>query len=111
MQINYKNKQISIPAIKKVSGFGIFRGLMFCRRKNCPALLFEFKKPTELKIHSLFVFFPFLALWLDDKNKIIEKRIVKPWKLSVSPGKSFNKLIEVPFSTKYSKTIASLVGS
>lgn len=103
MKIKIGSKKIEIPDVKKVSEWGKIRGLMFRRRKNCPALLFEFSKPTRLKIHSCFVFFPFIALWLDDKNKIIEKKIVMPWRISVSPKEKYSKLLEIPLDKKYEK--------
>lgn len=111
MELRNGSDVIEIPNVKKVSEFGKVRGLMFRRRENCPALLFEFQKPTEIKIHSCFVFFPFLALWLDYKNKIIEKRIVCPWKISVSPSiKKYNKLLEIPLNKFYSSEVKNLVG-
>lgn len=111
MELRNGSNKIEIPNVKKVSELGKVRGLMFRRRENCPALLFEFKKPTEMKIHSCFVFFPFLVLWLDYKNKIIEKRIVKSWKLSVSPSiKKYSKLLEIPINDFYSSQVKNLVG-
>jgi len=106
----YKKKKIRIFA-RKVKGFDFFRGLMFCRRENADVLLFDFKNKTDLKIHSCFVFFPFLAVWLDDENKIIQKQIVVPWKVSVSPKRNFKKLIEIPFNKKYYKILKFLDGS
>ena len=103
--LNYKNKKIEIKDIKKVKKIlGKMNGLMF-KSQNTNALLFEFKKQTKASIHSLFVFFPFLAIWLDDKNKIIEKRAVMPFTFSVKPKKEFTKLLEIPINSKYSKVI------
>ena len=106
----YHKKRIEIP-VNKVSGLEIFRGLMFRRRKNAKALLFEFEKPTNLKIHSFFVFFPFLAIWIDEKNKILKKKIVKPWEIYVSPSVKFKKLIEIPINSLYRNILKVLVGS
>jgi uncharacterized membrane protein (UPF0127 family) len=99
-----------IKNIKKVSPLGKFTGLMFRKRENADALLFDFPNPVRLRIHSFFVFFPFLAVWLDDRNRIIEKKIIQPFNFSVRPKKQFNRLIEIPFNKKYKLMLGLLVG-
>ena len=106
--IKDKSKNIKIKDVKKYSEFGKAIGLMFRSRENCPAMLFEFSKPTRMRIHSFFVFFKFGAVWLDDKNKIIEKKIVKPFLPSIVPKKRFYKLVEIPLNKKYKKEIKIL---
>jgi len=96
----YKKNKFFIDA-KVCNDFEKFSGLMFLRGEKAKALLFEFKKSKKIKIHSLFVFFPFIALWLDDKNKIVDLQIVKPFRFSVSSIRPFSKLIEIPFNSKY----------
>ena len=81
---------------------------MFSSRKNARALLFNFKKPVKLAIHSFFVFYPFLAIWLDNKNKAVKISVVKPFTLFVKPKKSFLKLIEIPINEKYKKIVKSI---
>jgi uncharacterized membrane protein (UPF0127 family) len=76
-------------------------GLMFSRREKAKALLFDFNRPNRLKIHSLFVFFPFLAIWLDNKNRIVDEKVVKSFTFSVSCKKPFYKLLEIPLNKKY----------
>lgn len=105
MKIQNGSKKIEIPDVKKLSEFGKIKGLMFCRRENAKPLLFEFKKPSKTRIHSFFVFFSFLAIWLDSKNKVLEYKIVTPFTLSVSPKKNYFKLLEIPFNKKYGKFI------
>ncbi len=108
---NNLGKRIEIPSIIKVSEFGKARGLTFRRREKARALLFDFNKPVKMKIHSLFVFFDFIAIWLDKDDKIIEIKKVIPWRLSVSPsGKSYTRLIEVPINNFYLSTVENLVG-
>ena len=102
ISFNYRRKKISILA-KRLSFFGRFTGLMFTKKENAKALLFDFKKPTNISIHSWFVFFPFIALWLDDKNKIIKIKIVKPFSLPISPEKKFTKLVEIPLNNRFKK--------
>jgi len=106
--LEHKNKKIKLD-VKKCGFFGMFRGLMFrCREKAPVLLLFDFKKPRRLKIHSYFVFFPFLAVWLDDKNRILEINEVKPWKICVFPKMSFCKLVEIPCNEKYRSLVKML---
>ncbi len=107
MKIKIKNKTFEA---KKVSEFGKFSGLMFTRRKNAHALVFEFEKPTKLAIHSCFVFFPFVAVWSDENNKIIDFSTIKPFRLGISPEKPFCRLIEIPINEKYSEIVQALVG-
>ena len=67
-------------------------GLMF--RKNSYPLLFIFKKPTRQPIHSFFCK-PFIAIWFN-QNKIIDVKLVKPFRLSIKPRDKFTKLLEIP---------------
>jgi len=109
LTFNHKNKKISLE-VKRCNWFSMVRGLMFCRRKNAPALLlFDFKKPRRMKIHSWFVFFPFIAVWLDDKNNAIEIRKIEPWRFSVALKNSFCKLVEIPINKKYSSVTDNLL--
>lgn len=105
--LNYKGKKIKIE-VKKFNFFGKFIGLMFSRREKAPALLFDFEKPTNQAIHSLFVFFPFVAVWIDENEKIVEIKKIPSWKFSIKPEKKFVKLIEIPISKKYSNVIGFL---
>ena len=99
--LNYKGKKIEID-VKVCNWFEKLSGLMFCRRKKAKALLFDFEKPTKIRIHSLFVFFPFIAIWLDNENEVVDLKVVKPFKLSVSSAKPFVKLVEIPINDNYS---------
>lgn len=103
MRIFHNKKKIDIP-VRKVSSFGKFSGFMF-KTKDTENLLFEFSKKTGMRIHSFFVFFPFLAVWLDEKDRVIDSKIVKPFTLSVKPKKQFKKLIEISLNSKNKKII------
>jgi uncharacterized membrane protein (UPF0127 family) len=105
--INHKGRRISV-FVKRLSFFGKFMGLMF-RTNETKNLLFEFPENTMTPIHSFFVFFPFLAVWLDSRNRIVEKRIVNPWILSVSPRKPFKRLIEIPLNDENSKILSTIL--
>lgn len=101
--LNYKKKKIKITA-KKCNLWRKFWGLMFSNNENTEILLFSFKRKQKIKIHSFFVFFPFVALWLDNKNSVIDMRIVKPFTLAI-PQKSAYNLIEIPFNKKNKKLL------
>ncbi len=94
--------------VRNCNSFQMIRGLMFRRREKAKALLFDFKTPVNMSIHSLFVFFHFLAVWLDNKNNIMEIRLIEPFQLSVSPKNNFFKLIEIPCNEKYKDIIKKL---
>ena len=110
MRINFFNKSVEISKVKECNWFNKIKGLMFSRRKKADVLLFAFDKPTKMAIHSFFVFFPFIAVWLDDKNKVIDMKVVKPFSPSVSCKKFYYKLVEIPVNRRYSKIVKFLVG-
>jgi len=107
IDLKYKNKKINID-VKRCNLFWMVKGLMFRRRENAPALLlFDFKKPKRMKIHSFFC--PrFLAVWLDKKNNIIEKRIIHPFNPLILPKRKFSRLVEIPCNSKYKDILKSL---
>ncbi len=70
------------------------------RSKEFPNLLFDFKKKNLYAIHSFFVFFPFLALWLDEQNQVIDWKIVSSWVPYVAPKSPYVKLVEIPCNKK-----------
>jgi uncharacterized membrane protein (UPF0127 family) len=105
--LDFGNKKIPLEA-HVARGFGRFVGLMFSRKEKAKILLFEFSKPVRLAIHSLFVFFPFIAIWINDEGKIAEIRKVKPFSFHVCPQKSFLSFVEVPLSEENKKVIVDI---
>lgn len=105
----YKNKKITLE-VEDCNLLKKFTGLMFSRREKAKALLFKFKNSKNIKLHSLFVFFPFLVIWLNSKNKVVDLKFVNSIECSISSKKSFLKIIEIPFNNKYKKIIDFLVG-
>ncbi|MBS3074046.1 DUF192 domain-containing protein [Candidatus Pacearchaeota archaeon] len=99
---------IHIKDINKCSGFSKIKGLMFSRKEKANALLFEFSEDTKRSIHSLFCP-PFMAIWLNENNKIVEYKIISSNRFSVRPEKLFRKLIEVPLNSKYSPVVEFLL--
>lgn len=98
--------------VKRLLGIKNFTsGLMFVRRKKAQALLFDFKKSEKFSFTSLFVFFPFLILWLDEKNKVINMKKIKPFQMHISSVKSYYRVLEIPFNDKYKEILKNLVGA
>lgn len=103
----YKKKKIKL-VVEDCNLFKKFTGLMFSRREKAKSLLFSFKKPTKVSIHSIFVFFPFVVVWLDDKNKVVDLKVVRPLNFSIGLDKYFSKIIEIPVNEGYKKVLKSL---
>jgi len=104
INLKYKNKKFSVD-VKKCRGIRKGLGLTFTFRSKAEALLFEFNKKSKISLTSLFVFFPFIALWIDDKNKIVDLKIVKPFIPIINSKKSFTKIVEIPMNDKYRSVI------
>ena len=104
IKINYKGKSFEIN-VKKVGTIGKVTGLMF-RLRETDNLLFDFRKNGRQAIHSYFVFFPFLAVWLDEKNNVLEYKMVKPFTFHVMPKHKFAKLIEIPVNNRNKNLIS-----
>jgi len=94
-KINFNGKKFVVKnyAVCK-SFFSRARGLMFRSANYKKPLLFVFKKAGKYPIHSFFCR-KFVAVWML-KGKIIEIKLVKPWKFSVTPKEKFNLLLEIP---------------
>ncbi len=68
--------------IRCLTAFSILpqiRGLMF--RPNQVNILFDFREEAIHPIHSLFVFFPFYAIYISEGKKVTEKALVGPFRL------------------------------
>ena len=106
--VDSNDKKIGI-SVKKTNLLTRFTGLMFKPRRTSN-LLFDFDKERRWSIHSFFVFFDFLALWLDKSNNVIEWRIVSPFRFFVVPSKPFRKLVEIPINRGNKELIDFFVG-
>ena len=101
---NYKSKKINLN-VKKLSGLKNFTGgLMFISGKKAKPLLFEFKKPEKIAFTGLFVFFPFMILWLYRKNNVLDAKKIRPFEWHIPTRKPYFKVLEIPFNKKYNKT-------
>lgn len=73
------------------------RGLMF-RKGLDHALVFPLNRESRMgaSIHSLFVFFPFDAVFLNEKKQVVDARTVRPFTWNVTPKKPAKYIIELP---------------
>jgi uncharacterized membrane protein (UPF0127 family) len=102
IKVGLGKKRVLINA-KSLSLPEQFIGLMFKSRESDNLL---FNIGGRWGIHSFFVFFDFLALWLDEKNNVLEYKIVKPFTFSIKPKSKFAKLIEIPLNSKNKNLIS-----
>ena len=103
-----KKKRLNIN-VRKLGPCGMARGLMFRNKKFSRALLFSFSREGKWKIHSLFVFLKFLAIYTDKDNNILEVKEVYPGKLSITPSIKYKKLIEIPLNNEHFDEVRRLV--
>ena len=101
----FKKKKFSVDARK--CGFFSF-GLMF-RTRQTELCVFRFKEDTDFRISSLFVPFSFLAIWLDEENKVMGVKKVRPFTVSVSSNKPYRTLLEIPINKKHFKLVNILM--
>jgi len=102
--IKYKKKRIKVIA-EDCNVLKKFVGLMFSRRQNAKILLFHFKKKQSIPIHSFFVFYDFLAVWTDNKNKVVDLKLVKPFTFCVASRKLAFNLVEIPINSAYRRCL------
>lgn len=99
LTIGYKGKRIKLFA-EDCNWWRKFSGLMFSKKEEAEILFFGFKRKQNIAIHSFFVFYPFIAVWLDEKNKAIDVRVVKPFTSYASPKEKALSLVEIPICKK-----------
>ena len=78
--------------MKEMKGKDKLLGLMF--KKNSEPLRFEFEKPVDYSIHSLFCE-RFIAIWFLN-DIVVDFKIVEPFKTNIKSISKYNKLIEIP---------------
>lgn len=74
-----------------------FLGLMFKEGFSTP-IIFIFPMSSRIRnaIHSLFVFFSFTAIFLDEKKRVVDIRHVLPFTPFIIPRAPARYLIELP---------------
>ena len=80
------------------------------KNKNTDNLLFSFSSDRNISFTSLFVFFPFLIVWIDEKNKVLGKRLAKPFEPVIMARYNYRKVVEIPMNKRNLKTIGFFVG-
>lgn len=111
MKFRYKNRDFNID-VKRLSGIKNFTsGLMFVKKDRAKALLFDFEKVSKFSFTSLFVFFPFLMLWLDEGNNVLKIKKINPFIWKIPSVKAYYKVLEIPFNKRYKDIIQNLVGA
>ena len=105
--INFKGKKIKVE-VEDCNSFRKFSGLMFSRREKAGILLFKFKNKQKIMIHSFFVFYPFVAIWLNENGEIVDLKKVYPFNPCISPKESSFMLVEIPINTKNKKILSLL---
>lgn len=106
MIIKLNKRKIKLDVIE--AGFFMkFRGLMFRSLENSCILLFD--NASNIAIHSYFVFFDFLVLWLDRENNVVDWEVVKPFSVYEKSNKEFYKIIEIPVSRRYHSIVDVIV--
>lgn len=73
------------------------RGLMFRSKPVC--ILFDFHEEAIHPIHSLFVFFPFYAIYISKEKKILEKARIGPFQLLHKNSRAARYLLETDVKT------------
>ena len=106
--LRHKNRKFFLK-VKKCDRLDEIFGLMFQKKESARILLFDFSGREKLTLHSFFVFFPFIAVWLDDKNRILEIKRINPFSFGISSPKIFSKIIEIPINSNYKGIIKKLV--
>jgi uncharacterized membrane protein (UPF0127 family) len=105
--IRYKKKKVKVIA-EDCNWLKKFTGLMFSRREKAKILLFRMKGKGKITIHSFFVFYSFVAVWLDEKNKVVDLKVVKSFVPYVSHKNKADKLVEIPINKRYDDILTLL---
>ena len=99
-----KSGRIIRIKVKGLRGLSKFIGLMF-KKRSVGNLLFEFENDVKIPFHSFFVFFSFLIIWIDEDNKVLGWKVIKPFTFRIIPEREFRKVIEIPFNDGNMKII------
>jgi uncharacterized membrane protein (UPF0127 family) len=104
-KVRIGGKNFLIEKVRQVNFFQGVKGLMFSKREDAQALLFNSKS----SIHSFFCFFPFWILWLDSNDVVVDFKLVIPWRFRVDCKKSFSKFIEIPVNRRYNSIVNNFI--
>jgi uncharacterized membrane protein (UPF0127 family) len=104
--VKHGGEKIMVPAKKvPLSSAGLI-----LRTRNTANLLFENPGGENFDLTSWFVFFPFLVLWLDGKNNVVDSRIARPFEARIKSRRAFSRVLEVPVNERNREIIDFFVG-
>ena len=109
ISFKYRGKKISLE-VSECNILEMGRGLTFRFRESAPALLFNQWRRGSMALTAVFVFFPFLVLWLDKNDNVLEVKRVKPFTYFIDSKTKYTKIVEIPINKKYRREIAAIVG-
>jgi len=104
----YRDKEFIVQA-RECSFLRRGAGLMF-RTRETDNLIFSFGKEAVYPFTGIFCFSPFLIIWLDENNEIIDFKLAKPFEARLLSTKPFKKVLELPLNRQNKKIIEYLVG-
>jgi len=97
MIVRNKTNGAKTEALTAFSVLPQIRGLMFRSKPVC--ILFDFHEEAIHPIHSLFVFFPFCAIYMSKEKKVLEKARVGPFQLLYKNSNAARYLLETDINT------------
>ena len=103
--LKIRDKKISLKVKLCNTFFSQISGLMF--KKNSLPLLFIFKKPKKISIHSFFCK-KFIAIWFLG-DTIVDMKIINSNKFSINSKNKFDKLLEIPSNNPKFKEIINFI--
>ncbi len=104
----FKDYKIFDVDVKRMNFFTQFIGLMFTS-KNAKIRLFSYSKDSKIMIHSWFIYYPFLIIWLNRKKRIVGWKKVFPFNSCVVPPKKFRHFVEIPFNSSNKKILMNFL--
>lgn len=97
MIVKNKSNGAKAEALTAFSILPQIRGLMFRAKPVC--ILFDFHEDAIHPIHSLFVFFPFYAIYISREKKVLEKARIGPFQLLHKNSNAARYLLETDLKT------------
>lgn len=97
--LTHKNKTILKEMKYATSIIDISKGLMFAsidKVKNGMCLVLPSRKNQKFQssVTMLFCFYPYEIIFVNAKFEVVDKTLLKPWKLSYTPKKPCKYVIE-----------------
>ncbi len=97
MIVRNKTNGAKTEALTAFSILPQIRGLMFRAKPVC--ILFDFHEEAIHPIHSLFVFFPFYAIYISKEKRILEKARIGPFQFLYKNSGAARYLLETDLKT------------